>query len=251
MRVSVRSILFQWDEVPTEFLLNDGAVPAPVDAVDYTAAFEGELVVVTFSVAVRATALSGRLERRDGQWWIRLEARDFARLTAFLAKLRSPPSNRSPAPYDSVRDIRLPSRFPSAPLAFGPDSMFLKLLVLGNEEETMAELRELSSVGIVVEHVSEIQSVSPRLVAARFDAMLVPVHKGAGEAAWLRVLHNNHPQLLVVAWGQGLAAKDIVTLFESGADDFVERPLRPSEFGARLVAMLRKRRSRGPGLGVS
>jgi hypothetical protein len=249
----VRSILFQWDEVPTEFLLEDGAIPAPIDSEELEAAFEGELVVATFSVAVRATALSGRLERRQARWWIRLEERDFLRLATFLAKLRTPGSNRSPATYDSVRDIRLPSRFPSAPLAIGPDSMFLKLLVLGGPEGEDASLHGLASVGIVVETVPSAERLRTRLAASPHDAVLIPIEKGQATVATaqLRELHAAYPELLLVGYGHSLSAKDIVGIFESGADDFVERPIRASEFGARLVGLLRKRRARGAGPGVA
>jgi CheY-like chemotaxis protein len=255
----VRSILFQWDDVPTDFVLEDGTVRAPDEDRELVDAVEGELVLATFSVSPRATALNGRLERAKGghgghggmgHWVIRFDEREQVRLGAFLSKLRSPPSSRSPSLRDSVRDIRLPSRFPSAPLPTGPDAMFLRVLVLDTEDSLDATFTELSAVGIVCESVQSANDARARVRAANFDAVLIRV-EGEVDAALVRDLRDQRPQALVVGFGRAVLAREIVAWFAAGADDFLELPLRPAELAARLVGTLRKRRAKGSNVGAA
>jgi CheY-like chemotaxis protein len=248
----VRSILFQWDEVPSDFLDLEGAIEIPRESALAAGVSGGELLLATFTVSLRATAVTGRVERVGETWLLRLETRDWERLVTFAQKVRMPPSSRSPAHYDSVRDIRLPSRFPSAPIAAGGDAMFLRVVfVRPGPTEREDFVRELGGSGIIVDLCDDLEVGLARLHVGKPDALLLTVSEGLPELPWLSRVRSELPELVIVCTGDALPARDIVTTFEKGADEFATKPLRASEFGARLVALMRRRRGRETNLGVA
>lgn len=253
----MRSILFQWDEVPSGFLDFEGAVEIPKESAVAANVSEGELLLATFAVSLRATAVTGRVERiveaaGDVRWVLRVESRDWERLMAFAHKVRMPPSSRSPAHYDSVRDIRLPSRFPSAPIAAGEGAMFLRVIfVRPAPTERDAFVHELGGSGIIVELCDDLDLGLARLRVGKPDALLLTVSEGLPELSWLTQVRGELPDLVVICTGDNLPARDIVRAFELGVDEFATKPLRASEFGARLVALMRRKRGRETNLGVA
>lgn len=253
----MRSILFQWDEVPSGFLDFEGAVEIPKESALAANVSEGELLLATFAVSLRATAVTGRVERivegpNEVRWVLRVESRDWERLMAFAHKVRMPPSSRSPAHYDSVRDIRLPSRFPSAPIAAGADAMFLRVIfVRPAPTERDAFVHELGGSGIIVDLCDDLEVGLARLHVGKPDALLLTVSEGLPELSWLSQVRGEFPDLVIICTGDNLPARDIVHAFELGVDEFATKPLRASEFGARLVALMRRKRGRETNLGVA
>jgi CheY-like chemotaxis protein len=239
----VRNILLQWDELPEELLEDQGLLGIPADHDSISSAAEGEVVLATVQVAARVTAIPGRLLKKKGHWFVKIEDRDWDRLSMFAQKLRSPPSNRSPSMTLSVRDIRIPSLFPGVPVQSGPgphaNLLLHVLLAMPDTEERYVLERDLRAAGMNVDTIASLSMGAP--VSA--DLLFLYVDDSAKAVLTMNALKLQKPELVMVCTGT-LQSADIVALFAAGADDYAEGPIRSAELSAKLVATTRRKRAR-------
>jgi CheY-like chemotaxis protein len=228
----VRTILLQWDELPEELLEDQGLLEIPEDHDSISGATEGEVVVATVQVASRVTAIPGRLLKKKSHWFVKVEDRDWDRLSVFAQKLRSPPSNRSPSMTLSVRDIRIPSLFPGIPVqsGTGPHAHLLLdvLLAMPDTEERYILERDLRASGMNVDTLDGLAPGEP----VNAELLFLHVDDSAKAALLMNGLKVQKPELVMVCTGS-LPSADIVALFAAGADDYAESPLRSAELSAK------------------
>ena len=120
----------------------------------------------------------------------------------------------------------------------------LDILVCDDEPELREALREsFEREGHRVLAVADGRSAIERASAQRFDVLLLDVALGRGSpdgyavCAELRRRRNLTPIIMLTARDR---EADAVAGLESGADDYVVKPLRPTELRSRIRAVLRR-----------
>jgi len=224
---------------------------------------DGEWVLALFELASsrRATAAAGRgvVFDDDGTQALVFERRDWERLCAFAQPGRlSTPAPPAPTPSGELRTTQSWEREE-------PEV----------EDPTLVQPRRSSSEGarvLIVDDDDDLRDV----IGAMLEAVgLVPASASSAEEAWLR-LQSDRPDLLVLDWNlpgeTGLslcrrlrqragfaqlpvlfltahsATTDVVEAFAAGADDYVVKPFRAAELGARIFGLLRRTRPSLPRL---
>jgi two-component system, OmpR family, phosphate regulon response regulator PhoB len=235
------------------------------------------LAIVEVEGAGRATAAAARGVRHGDNLAIAFEPRDWAKLSllvdaseASLARLaatatdddEAPPTDASPDPGARTT---MPSMDTSAQAAPGtarpsmPSSSFVRrfgaaegarvLLVDDDAELCEVVAAMLEAVGFTVESVPSGERALGRLdgqvAETKVDLVVLdwtlPGMSGIDlcRAIRGRELLAGVPVLFLTANG---SSRDIVDAFASGADDYVVKPFRAPELGARIFGLLRRSR---------
>ena len=237
------------------------------------------LAIVEVEGAGRATAAAARAVRHGDTLTIAFEPRDWAKLAqlvdaseASLAKLAStlhdpdpddddpaPPTDASPDPGARTT---MPSMDPGASRPSMPAASFVRrfapaegarvLLVDDDAELCDVVGAMLEAVGFAVESVPSGERALTRMAdasAERVDLVVLdwtlPGMSGIDLCRAIRARDElaSVPVLFLTANG---SSRDIVDAFASGADDYVVKPFRAPELGARIFGLLRRTRSTMP-----
>lgn len=225
-------------------------LPAP-EAVD-----DGEWVLAVVEVGERrATALAARGTVQPSaaggeSTSLAFEPRDWDVLRRFVA---TSPSTVPAAPEPSPSTHRSPRR--STTPTSGPKSSrpsrrmkVQKAAVLVVDDDP--DLRDvvgamLEAVGLSVRAVGSAEEALSLVRSERFDLMVLdwtlPGRSGLELCRDVRTLPGvgDIPMLFLTAHS---LASDMVEAFASGADDYVVKPFRAPELGARIFALLRRAR---------
>lgn len=227
---------------------------------------DGEWVLALFEFGGtrRATAAAGKgvLWDDDGGHALVFERRDWERLLSFAAPHRlltplppeAPPAPPAPTPSEALRRTWAWESQPE-PVA---------------EDPTIVQARRPSSAGARVLIVDDDDDLRDVIAAMLETVGLVPTASASAEDAW-PVLLAECPDLLVLDWNlpgeTGIAlcrrirqqtalahlpvlfltahsaTSDVVEAFAAGADDYVVKPFRAAELGARIFGLLRRTRA--------
>jgi two-component system phosphate regulon response regulator PhoB len=105
----------------------------------------------------------------------------------------------------------------------------------------------LAEIGLVVEAVENAEQANARLAEATFDALVLDFHaQGVEPLDFVRSLRRDRDRdaqrapLPVLVLSNRPSSRDVVDAFASGADDFLPRPFRAPELGARIFGLLRR-----------
>lgn len=226
---------------------------------------DGEWVLALFEFGGtrRATAAAGKgvLWDDDGGHALVFERRDWERLLAFAAPHRLlTPAPPEPAADDPLRrtqtwEVRRPAEDVVEPPI---------------EDPTIVQPRRPSSAGARVLIVDDDDDLRDVIGAMLETVGLLPTAAPSAEDAW-PVLLGECPDLLVLDWNlpgeTGIAlcrrirqqaslahlpvlfltahsaTSDVVEAFAAGADDYVVKPFRAAELGARIFGLLRRTRA--------
>lgn len=118
-------------------------------------------------------------------------------------------------------------------------------LLFVEDDVTMQEVvREmLEAIGLDVEGVPDAESALDRLVLQSYDLVVLDwMLPGMSGLELCREIRR-HPKLAplpVLFLTAKSSSRDLVDAFAAGADDFVAKPFRAPELGARLLALLRR-----------
>jgi two-component system phosphate regulon response regulator PhoB len=239
---------------------------------------DGEWVLAIFELgaARRATAAAARgIDRGGGRVSIGFERRDWERLCAFAEESRAPPdpaasapAHAMPTPDDTLRD-RIPeslrkyedpfvsSLSPSAPVSRRtPEPVSLsqsgrhavavqaRVLLVDDDEATLEMVSAmLEAVGLMVQVTSTAEEALDLVRSGEFNLVVLDWNlpemgglelcreiRREPDLAWL-------PLLFLTA---NTNQKDLVEAFASGADDYMLKPFRAPELGARIFSLLRR-----------
>jgi two-component system phosphate regulon response regulator PhoB len=233
---------------------------------------DGEWILAIFEVGEnrRATAAAGRglhrgagalpvivFERRD---WERLE--QFAEAGSMRMRASAPvpppdvPTKPSlPADPDATVETHVPEVRPSTrppsfahwrgtdPIAQGPSARVL----LVDDDRDIRDVVEamLDAVGLTVEAATSAEEALERVRASAYDLVVLDWNlPGMTGIELCRLIRRDAalatlPVLFLTAHA---SSKDIVEAFASGADDYVVKPFRAPELGARIFGLLRRAR---------
>ena len=103
----------------------------------------------------------------------------------------------------------------------------------------------LAEIGLMVEVVETAEQAEVRMQETSFDALVLDFHaQGMEPLDFLRSLRRDplRAPLPVLILSHRPSSRDVVNAFASGADDFLPKPFRAPELGARIFGLLRRAR---------
>lgn len=215
--------------------------------------FDGEWVLAIFEIGSRkrATAAAARGVRAAGDPHLAFERRDWDRLLAFAAARSehmraAKPISTAPAPPPVPRE-----RESESPLSEIPPSSALRIeariLLVDDDAHTREEVRAmLAEVGLLVDAVTSALEAKERMSIVVFDALVLDFHApGMDPLDFVRGLRRDPrgAPVPVLFLSDRPSSRDVVEAFASGADDFLPKPFRAPELGARIFGLLRRARA--------
>jgi two-component system phosphate regulon response regulator PhoB len=254
----VRNIVFRYQDSPTfARALREGDLDLVVP--DGEAVGDGEWVLAIFEVPGedRSTAAAARgLHRGGGAGQVlAFERRDWERLIRFARAGAKPAAKAPPAPArfpaeaPTQRSVlrETPSQRPSDPFVQRPNARLLLVDDDRDIREVVAAI--LEAVGLVVEAVTSAEEALERVRADSYDVVVLdwnlPGMTGIELCREIRSdpVLSTLPVLFLTAHA---SSHDVVDAFASGADDYVVKPFRAPELGARIFGLLRRARMLQP-----
>lgn len=273
----VRSVVYRYDDLPrlhAAIRASRGqALPVPAG----TVVRDGEWVLALFEFdsTSRATAAAGKGALLDDGTALVFERRDWERLKDFASARTSLPAAAQPGslPAATLRSTQSWEARPSAPPLDEAQTDETAMAVMPEEPAPPPppppprRLRGEGSRVLLVDDDPDLRDV----VAAMLDAVgLLVTEAGSAEEA-LEQSRLDPPDLIVLDWNlpgmSGLdlckvlradatlahlpvlfltahsATQDMVAAFAAGADDYVVKPFRAAELGARIFGLLRRTRA--------
>jgi two-component system phosphate regulon response regulator PhoB len=267
----LRSIVLRYAD-PQSFALalRNGDLELPLPAGEMVR--DGEWVLAVFEIGdlQQATAAAARGVHQPAPQAavLTFEQRDWERLRSFVQA----PGGQAAAPSDGVPPDRPtqpslgvrgepPSDRPSASSVKGsskrkaaeaaaarpPQSAPAARILLVDDERDIREVvgAMLDAVGLNVESATSSEEALERLRASAFDLLLLDWNlPGMTGIELCRLIRKDAklatlPVLFLTAHA---APQDVVDAFASGADDYVVKPFRAPELGARVFGLLRRAR---------
>ncbi len=204
------------------------------------------LAIIEVGRARRATAAAARAVVHGTTAFLLFEPRDWERI-ADLAGAPSvqaqvddaPLTDRSPTSSRRGRASTLPRQ---SLVAAPPNARVL----LVDDDEGIREVvgAMLEAVGLSVTSVVSGEQALEKLVRA-FDLVVLDwTLPGIGGLELCREIRKNQPsrEIPILFLTANASSKDVVAAFAAGADDYVVKPFRAPELGARIFGLLRRAR---------
>jgi two-component system phosphate regulon response regulator PhoB len=264
----LRSIVLRFgDSQAFAEALRDGDLELPLPSGETVR--DGEWVLAVFDVGdnKQATASAARAVLQPGLGAVlTFEERDWQRLVAFAQTHRPPaaaasgviPPDRPTQPSLGVRGEVSPDR-PSSGSTSKPASGRRRAaeappsrpagarVLLVDDERDIREVvgAMLDAVGLSVSSVTSSEEALEKLRASPYDLLLLDWNlPGMTGLELCRIIRKDAklatlPVLFLTAHA---APQDVVDAFASGADDYVVKPFRAPELGARVFGLLRRAR---------
>ncbi len=250
----MRSVLYRFPEV--EALLRARSHGDPELALpEGELVGDGEWILAVFELGPsrRATSAAGRAVVTPDGASVCFEPRDWQRLFEFAsqggadeseseepATMRfipdqGPVTTRSPSKQTSATDEDPPTRGPRARVLIVDDDPDIRQVVSAM----------LDAVGLAVASVGSAEEALVRMEAEPFDLLVLDwnLPKMTGLDLCRAVRRSpSHALLPVLFLTANASSQDMVEAFASGGDDYVVKPFRAPELGARIFSLLRRAR---------
>jgi two-component system phosphate regulon response regulator PhoB len=256
----VRSIIYQFEDLPSfSRALAREDLELNLPATEKVADGEWVLAIFEMGTGRRATAAAARgVNRGGGTFVLAFERRDWERLRAFTED-HSSAHIKAAAPSDPSSEPLTEESGPLSKDPFGmedPEPTLRSSLPMSQDRVLLvdddAEIREvvsamLDAVGLRVEAVETAERALERVHAQAFDLVILDWNlPGMSGIELCKVIRRDRDLVNVpVLFLTGNASqKDIVDAFASGADDYVTKPFRAPELGARIFGLLRRARAK-------
>ena len=121
-----------------------------------------------------------------------------------------------------------------------------RVLLVDDDPTTREEVRRmLADIGLVVDEVDTAELAHQRMSEIAFDALVLDFHSQAIEPLdFVRSVRRDplRAPIPVLVLSHRPSSRDVVDAFASGADDFLPKPFRAPELGARIFGLLRRAR---------
>jgi len=202
---------------------------------------DGEWVLAIVELGSRATAAAARAARHGDRVALVFEPRDWNKLRALLTAGDDEPPSTDVSPKVPRRRTR-----PPAVRKFDAEGDARLLLVDDDIEVSEVLTAMLEAVGLTIEAVRTGEDALEKLGGGGFDLVVLdwtlPGISGIELCRALRARWDRLPVLFLTA---NAAPNDIVEAFACGADDYVVKPFRAPELGARIFGLLRRAKVQG------
>jgi two-component system phosphate regulon response regulator PhoB len=253
----LRNIVFRFDGSPAfARALREGDQELALPRGETVA--EGEWVLAMFEVVGerdrrRATASAARaLLRGPGTPVLAFDRRDWERLVDFAEAGSVRMLAASKVVAEPVRPAMGSgaARMPASPGTLGgataPLAPYARVLLVDDEPEVRELVGAmLEAVGLVVDSAGSAEAALDRLRGGEFDLVVLDWNlPGMDGLELCRVLRKDpaHAMLPILFLSGRTASQDVVDAFAAGADDYVTKPFRAPELGARIFGLLRRAR---------
>lgn len=245
----MRSVLYRFPDLDEFERLARGAGVDPEFGVPPGETVEdGEWILAVFELGPsrRATSAAGRaIVSPDGARLI-FEPRDIRRLNEFAARdARQTAAAPLPAPDETPEDSPETTRSPVIRAVSRPDQSPRVLIVDDDPDIRDVVSAMLEAVGLEVVPVASGEEAIDRVEAEAFDLLVLdwnlPKMTGLDLCRHIR----KEPALAampVLFLTANASSQDMVEAFASGGDDYVVKPFRAPELGARIFSLLRRSR---------
>jgi two-component system phosphate regulon response regulator PhoB len=266
----VRSILYRFPDL-AEFELTMGSAgdsECELGLPSGETVDDGEWILAIFELGSvrRATSAAGRAVASPDEAHLVFEPRDWQRLVEFARKAAllaatipppaEPPSSdeieaaeRGPSTARSPSSVRNASSRPpgSARSTRRPSSPGARVLIVDDDpdiREVVAAM--LEAVGLIVTAAGSAEEALDRVHSEPFDLLVLdwnlPKMTGLDLCRLLRK-EPDHASLPVLFLTANASSQDMVEAFACGGDDYVVKPFRAPELGARIFSLLRRARA--------
>jgi two-component system phosphate regulon response regulator PhoB len=226
----VRGILFQYDSFEAlAQQLGSAANEQELQLSSEEGLREGEWLLATFAVKEECVSIAACVVDRGSGLWVSFETRDWQRLGAFSKgqchTVLAPSSART-----SMTDIVAPAN--------------ARVLVVDDDDDLQQVLGQmLRSAGFGVGAVSNAEEALDRIRETPPDLVVLDWHLPGMSGIELCTRLREDPKyrcLPVLFLTARSCTCDLVEAFAAGADDFVSKPFRGPELGARILSLLRR-----------
>lgn len=262
---TLRSVVFRFEDI-AGFSAALGEARGSLALPEGETVSDGEWILATFEIGSRrrATAAAARAVCAAGDPHIEFERRDWDRLLQFVAARSehmraarpiATSSGRLPmselastgeAARDSDVDRLENESPPSSVLESSRVPFGARVLLVDDDAGPREEIRRmLSEIGLVVEVVETAEQAQVRMTEVGFDALVLDSHaRGMEPLDFVRSLRRDplRAPTPVLILSDRPSSRDVVEAFASGADDFLPKPFRAPELGARIFGLLRRAR---------
>ncbi len=193
---------------------------------------DGEWVLAIVEVTGNAMSAAARVRRNGDELTVSFEPRDWARMRTLLAR----------APKDSDGRVRRSTNPPSPFVRKLGDGGGARILLVDDDAEVASVVSAmLEAVGFVVELSPSGEDGLRKLERVSFDLVVLdwtlPGMTGLELCRAVRAQWADLPVLFLTA---NATTRDLVDAFAGGADDYVIKPFRAPELGARIFGLLRR-----------
>jgi two-component system phosphate regulon response regulator PhoB len=201
-------------------------------------ASDGEWVLAIVELTGRATAAAARVRRFGERSALVFEPRDWKRIRSLLEE--TPSTDRSPeVPRRSNAPLsKMGSSFPRK---LGDGNGARILLVDDDVEVRDVVGAMLEAVGFEIASAATGEDGLKELEARAIDLVVLdwtlPGMSGLDLCRAVRARWTKTPVLFLTA---NATSRDVVDAFAGGADDYVVKPFRAPELGARIFGLLRR-----------
>jgi two-component system phosphate regulon response regulator PhoB len=205
---------------------------------------DGEWVLAIVELGSRATAAAARAMRHGDRVALVFEPRDWDKLRTLV----QPQDDDEPPPTDvSPQAPRRRTRPPASLVKKFDAERDAKLLLVDDDVEVSEVLTAmLEAVGLSIVAVRTGEDALEKLDSAGFDLVVLDwTLPGISGLDLCRALRSRWERLPVLFLTANAAPTDIVEAFACGADDYVVKPFRAPELGARIFGLLRRARVQG------
>ena len=249
--------------------MRSGEQELPLPAGESILDGEWLLAIVEVEGAGRATAAAARGMRHGDELALAFEPRDWAKLDALVEASQvsldqlvglgdddeeePPPTEASPEPIRETMPsvdpnaVARPSTMPVSSFVrrFGAGEGARVLLVDDDAEVCDVVGAMLEAVGFSIESVPTGERALERLTKGDIDMVVLDwTLPGMSGIELCRAIRHDPAcgSLPVIFLTANASSRDVVDAFASGADDYVVKPFRAPELGARIFGLLRRSR---------
>ena len=259
----MRSVVFRFEDI-AGFSAALGDARGSLALPDGETVSDGEWILAIFEIGsrTRATAAAARAVCAAGDTHIAFERRDWERLLLFVAArsehmraarpigTHATSSGKLPVSesttQERTRDRDESESPPSSVLESSRVPFGARVLLVDDDAGPREELRRmLAEIGLTVEVVETAEQAQARMLEVPFDALVLDFHaQGVEPLDFVRSLRRDplRAPLPVLILSDRPSSRDVVDAFASGADDFLPKPFRAPELGARIFGLLRRAR---------
>lgn len=220
---------------------------------------DGEWILAIFELGAgrRATSAAGRAAVSPDGSRLVFEPRDWRRLSDFAERARAappaPPSEPSGGPRVSSevpasRPSNAPetARSPAAPRPPRPSGAGARVMIVDDDPDIRDVVSAmLEAVGLHVVPVGSAEEALDRVSTEPFDLLVLDwnLPKMTGLDLCRTIRRDPALGLLPVLFlTANASSQDMVEAFACGGDDYVVKPFRAPELGARIFSLLRRSR---------
>jgi len=200
-------------------------------------ATDGEWVLAIVEVEGRASAAAARIRKHGDSIAVVFEPRDWVRVKQLAVSFsgEAPATDRSPV-------VRKSSQPPRSVMKKLGDAGGARILLVDDDVEVREVVSAmLEAVGFAITAAKSGEEGLRMLEREKFDLVVLdwtlPGMSGLDLCRAVRARWAKLPVLFLTA---NAGTRDVVEAFAGGADDYVVKPFRAPELGARIFGLLRR-----------